>query len=493
MNPLKKLLHHTAVYGLSSILGRFLNYLLVPIYTAVLVPHEYGVVTELYAYVGFLMVFLTFGLETGFFRFANGDSNWKTLYTSLQLFLVSISSVFLVAVILARDLIANWLGYQGQEHFIVFLAVIVALDAVTALPFARLRFENKAARFATIRLINIGVNISANLVLILLLPYLFTHGISILDTFTTPKVDAAFWSNALASLVALALLIPHIFDVKYVFSSSVFKRVFVYSFPLLLMGLAGMINETFDRAILKYLITVPADIAKPNEYVMHQLGVYGANYKLSILMTLFIQAFRYAAEPFFFARAKEKGAKTLYASVMNYFVAFGLFIFLGILLYLDVVKYFINTSYHEGLGVAPVLLLANLFLGIVYNLSIWYKLSDKTKIGMWIGFVGAAVTIVLNVLLVPSFGYMGAAYTTLFCYLGMALASYLLSRHFYPIPYNWKRIALLFGIALALYSITFVSEAWSGVLRYTAHTVALLVYLGFVAVIFRNDYKKISA
>ncbi len=491
MTPIKRLLQHTAVYGLSSILGRLLNYLLVPLYTNVFVPSEYAVVTELYAYVGFLMVFLTFGMETGFFRFANKTENWKEVYSTLQIFITVLALLFLGGVFLFRDQLAVFLEYRGQSHFLIYLAVIVTIDALTALPFARLRFENRPMLFAGIRFFNIGVNIGLNLLLILLIPYLFAQGSLDWENFKTPKLEYIFWSNMIASFVALLLLIPAMMDTGLVFRAKIFRRVFAYSLPLLIMGLAGMINETFDRAILKHLIVVPEGTINPEKYVLHQLGVYGANYKLSIMMTLFIQAFRYAAEPFFFAQAKEKGAEKLYARVMNYFVAFGLFVFLGILFYIDIVKHFINSSYHEGLGVVPILLIANLFLGIVYNLSIWYKLSDRTRIGMWIGLVGATLTIFFNLLLVPKYGYMGAAWTTLVCYSGMALISYLMSRRFYPIPYDMKLLAMLFLGAVSLFAVSVWTKGDNALLNYGLNTVYLLIFTALVAFGFRKDISRI--
>ena len=450
MAGLKSLLKHTAVYGLSSIVGRVLNYLLVPLYTRIFAAEVYGIVTELYAYTGFFMIVLTFGLETGYFRFVNKLEDGKKLFHTLNQFVSVLSVSFLLLVLLTKNSISDVLGYTEQSHFIVLLAFIIFFDALTALPFAKLRNENRAAEFALVRLVNIAINIGLNVFLILLVPRYF-YSVSWLVTNGEPRVEAIFVSNLAASLFVMLYFTKDFLRVFKKADYALLSYVLKYSWPLLIMGLAGMVNETFDRAIMRHLITVPEGILDKSNYIMAQIGIYGANYKLSILMTLFIQAYRYAAEPYFFAIAKNADSRLMYAKVMEYFVAFGLLIFLFISFYLPYIKYFIDDSYHSGLMVVPVLLLANLFLGIVYNLSIWYKVTERTSYGMWIGVSGAVSTLLLNYWLVPIYGYVGAAYATMICYFTMMLFSYFLSLKYYPIPYRLGLYLVFLLVSAALY------------------------------------------
>ena len=301
-----------------------------------------------------------------------------------------------------------------------------------------------------------------------------------------------FISNLIASAVTLLLFIPDFLKTKYTFSKTILKQLLIYGSPLLFAGLAGMVNEVIDRVLLKYLIVVPQGISNANNYIFSQIGIYGANYKLSILITLFIQAFRYAAEPFFFSHAKEKNAKETYAKVMNFFIIFSLVIFLGIMLYIDIVKYFINENYWSGLKIVPVLLLANLFLGVVYNLSVWYKLTDKTKYGAYIAGIGAFVTIVLNIILIPKIGYMGSAWATFFCYFTMMTVSYFWGKKHYQISYPLKKIFLYTFFALAIFFISNYVE-FIGFKMYLFHTLLFLSFLLFVSIkekIFR--FKKLK-
>ncbi len=473
MNTIKKLAGQTAIYGLSSIVGRFLNYLLVPLYTYNLPTGQYGIVTELYAYVSFLIIILTYGMETGFFRFLETENNLNKVYSTTLTSLFSTSSFFIIILLFTYKNIATEIGYGSHPEYILWFAFIIATDAFTSIPFAKLRRENKAKKFAIIKLINIFINVGLNLFFIKLCPYLVEHNPHSWVTtfgFGDISIKYIFISNLAASLITLLLLLPDIVTVKIEFDSALLKKILIYSLPLLVAGLAGMVNETLDRILLKSLLPIDSNI-------MQQIGIYGANYKIAILMTLFIQMFRYAAEPFFFSKAKEKDAKQTYSKVMTYFVIFGLLIFLFVMLYIDVIKYFIGEDYRVGLKIVPIILLANLFLGIIYNLSIWYKLTNKTKSGAYIALFGAAITIILNIILIPRIGYMGSAWATFYCYLLMMLLSYYLGQKAYKVDYNLKNIGLYFIVALAIFFFVQYVKIEIPTYKYIVNTILIIGFI----------------
>ncbi len=473
---IKKLAGQTAVYGFSSMLGRLLNYLLVPLYTRVFHPGEYGVVTEFYAYVTFLLVVLTYGMETGFFRFSESKDGFDKTYATTLTSLFFTSMSFLVLINLFAQPLAGLVEHPAHPEYIRWFGFILAFDAFSAIPFAKLRQQNKAWRFAIIKSINIGVNIGANLFFLLLCPAVAkSNPDAFILQIYNPAIGVGyiFISNLIASSVTLLALLPDIFDVKYQFDKALLRKMLWYSLPLLIGGLAGMVNETIDRVLLKYLLPGNKD------FVMSQLGIYGANYKLAIMMTIFIQMFRYAAEPFFFSEAKSKASKNLFAEVMLYFVLFGLLIFLGITGYIDIVKHFIDSDYHEGLKIVPILLAANLFLGIYFNLSVWYKLNNKTRYGAWMAIFGAIITLVLNIILIPHIGYMGSALATLVCYFSMMLISWYLGRKHYPIPYNLKKIAMYVAIAAGIYIIFTWSNQQTDWIKYGLNSILILAFAGF--------------
>ncbi len=455
MSPVKRLIGQTAVYGLSSIVGRLLNYLLVPLYTRLFVPEVYGVVTELYAYVVFLLVVLTYGMETAFFRFAESEKNWKTVYSTSLISLFSTSFIFILLSFIFSTQIANILQYSNHAEYIVWFALIVGIDAFTAVPFAKLRQQNKPLRFATLKLINIASNIGLNLFFLLLCPFILKHNSqSIIGLVYSPKIGVGyvFISNLLSSILILILFIPEYISVfkvkteKY-FDFVMYKKMLKYALPLMLVGLAGTVNEVIDRILLKHLL--PSDVN-----VMEQIGIYGANLKLAVLMTLFIQTFRYAAEPFFFSQAKEKNSKELFADVTKYFIIFCLLIFLGVVLYMDILKYFIAPDYFSGLKIVPILLISYLFLGVIYNLSFWYKLSNRTQYGAYISVIGAFVTLIANYILIPFYGYVGAAIASFLAHFLMMALSYYWGQKFYFIKYNLQRIGFYFVFALLIYAVS---------------------------------------
>lgn len=447
MSALKKLASQTAIYGLSQILGRFVNYLLTPLHTKLLEPVAYGINNLMYGYVTFFNVLLTYGMETAFFRFSQKSANPERVYSTALRSLAGSSLVFAVLATLLSKPLASLIGIPGHPEYVVYFALIIPLDALCAIPFAYLRHQNKAWRFALIKNINIFSNILLNLYFFLLCPYVeSTFDVRLPFYSGEAEVGYIFISNLVASVITLPLLSRELLAIRQgAFDNRLWKEMLQYGLPLMIVGFAGMINEALDRIIITY--SYPT-----REAGLFATGIYGANYKLSILMTLFVQAFRYAAEPFFFQHAGTDDKRTIYATVMNYFVLICLMLFLTVTLYIDVFRYFIDPQYWEGLHVVPVLLLANMFLGVYYNLTIWYKLSDNTGKGAGISLTGAAITVFMNLVLIPVYGYTGSAYATLTCYLSMAVICYVMGMRYYPIPYDLGKILGYTGLALALFA-----------------------------------------
>lgn len=445
MSQLKKLASQTAIYGLSTILGRLLNYLLVPLHTRVFCTADYGVVSELYAYVSFFIVALTYGMETAFFRFSQDEENKDKVFPTAFVSIGISSIIFMLCMGAFAQPVANAIRYSNHSEYIIIFSLILGLDAMASIPFALLRQQSRPIKFAIVKNINILINILLNLYFLMLCPYMQRESnISLPFYDATIGVGYVFISNLVASIITLPLLFKEILFIKKGFDIALWRKMIAYGLPLLIVGLGGMVNETLDRAIMKYLF--PAGVK-----TMSQVGIYGANYKLSILLTLFIQAFRFAAEPFFFSHAKTSDKKTIYAQVMDYFVIVCLGIFLLITLYIDLFKYFIGEQFYDGLKVVPVLLLANLCLGVYYNLSIWYKLSDQTNKGALISLIGAGITIGLNIWWIPVFGYVGSAWATFICYFSMMLICYFMGMKYYPIPYHVKRVLSFTGMAFILF------------------------------------------
>lgn len=474
MNPLKKLAGQTAIYGLSSIVGRLLNYLLVPLYTRYFSTAEYGEVTTLYAYVAFLVVILTYGMETAFFRFSQNEQDKKSVYSTSLISLLISSAIFIILMFMNADSIANALKFDGHPEYIQWFALIVGLDAVSSISFAKLREQNKAARFALIRLLNIFINIGLNLFFIIYCPYAIKNNLPSADFIQSIYsqsigIGYIFIANLVASIVTIVLLFPEMIAARWRFQLQLWKKMMLFALPLMIAGLAGITNETIDRILLAHLL--------PEEIAASEVGVYGAYYKLSIIMTLFIQTFRFAAEPFFFAQEKEQNAKNVYADVMKYFTIITATIFLLVMIYFDLVQQFIGASFHDPRGqiVVPVLLFANLFLGIYYNLAIWFKLTGKTRYGAYLSLFGAIVTLGVNFALIPVLGFEGSAWATLLCYFLMTLLSYYLGRKHYPIPYDLKRI----GIYLSLTILLFISSLYLDLGMYV-NTLYLVAFIVFV-------------
>ena len=490
MGIIKKLVSQTAIYGLSSIFGRFLNYLLVPLYTYYFSAAEYGVVSEFYAYAGFFSVLLLLGFETGYFRFRDkANTRQDVAYSTALLFVLLLNLGFLGLIVLFNQQLSSVLNYSQHPEYVLCFSSILILDASAALPFARLRAENKAIKFASIKLIEILLTVFLSLFFIVYCPKALSQNPNSWVIWVyKPELGVAyiFLANLIASAFKFIVLMPQFFGLRWGFNKALFHKMYRYSLPMVVIGFAGIINEMLDRALLKYLL--PYD-AQTN---MQMLGIYSACYKLSILMTLFIQAFRFAAEPFFFAYADKNDAKEVYARVLKYFVIFCVFIFLLVSLFLDFFKYFLGEEFRAGLNIVPILLMANLFLGIYVNLSIWYKLTDKTLLGSIVALLGAVITVGLNLWWIPLLGYAGSAWATLVCYCFMVLVSYSLGRHYYPVAYDLKRILgyILLGTALFYFrGLLPFSTGWQN--SWLLSTALLALYVLFVF-LFEKDLPKQS-
>lgn len=449
MSIIKKLASQTAIYGISSIFGRFLNYLLVPLYTYYFTAAEYGVVSEFYAYAGFFSVLLLFGFETGYFRFRDKEHPGRDVaYSTALLFVMLINLGFFALILLINTRLSAALNYANHPEYVLWFSMILIMDAIAAIPFARLRAENRAFRFAGIKFAEILITVLLSLFFIIYCPKAYAENPeSLVASVYSPAIGIGyiFIANLMASGFKFLLLTPQLSGLAWGFDRALFFRMVRYSLPMVVIGFAGIVNEMLDRVLLKYLLPYG------NPANMKMLGIYSACYKLSILMSLFIQAFRYAAEPFFFAYADKSDARKIYAMVLKFFVIFCVFIFLLVTLFIDFFKYFVGEEFRAGLEVVPILLMANLCLGVYINLSIWYKLTDRTLMGALVSLAGAALTIVLNVWWIPLFGYVGSAWATLACYSSMAIVSYLLGQKYYPVDYDVKRVIGYIGLGIGLY------------------------------------------
>ena len=482
MNPLKKLASQTAVYGLSQIVGRFVNYLLVPLHTALFDTADFGINTLMYSYVTFFNVLLTYGMETAFFRFSQKHDKPDQVYSTALTSLISSSLFFGLLFGVFSPQIASVINVPEHPEYVVYFTAIIALDAISAVPFAYLRQQNKALKFAIVKNINIFTNILLNLYFLLLCPYVQNEDGTLLPLYNgTINIGYIFLANLIASIVTIPLLWKEILAIRNAsFNKTLWREMLIYGLPLMVVGFAGMINETLDRIIISFVYT---DVQEG----LRATGIYGANYKLSILMSLFIQAFRYAAEPFFFNHAKDNDKRHIYATVMNYFTLVCLALFLTVTLYIDVFKHFINNRYWEGLHVVPILLIANMFLGMYYNFSIWYKLSDNTNKGAIISTTGAVITILANIILVPLLGYTGSAWATLICYISMAIICYAVGAKYYPIPYQIRRLLGYIGLALALFLLSTYLPIPVGLVKHTVNAILLLSFVGITFLFERKN------
>lgn len=486
MSSLKKLASQTAIYGLPTIVARLLNYLLTPIITYNFSPEEFGVNTSAYSYVAFLLVFLTYGMETALFRFSQTEPDKNKVYTTALVSVLSSSTFFILFACIFAGPISDLVKFTGHPEYIVWFAFIIGLDALAQIPFAKLREEGRAKRFAIIRSTFIAVNILLTLFFVLFCKHVHASEDSVFKPFVEAVYDPSigigylFISNLIACIVQLLLLSPEFLRFGFVFDSPLWKKMMRFALPLLIAGLAGMVNETLDRILLTYLL--------PEETAMAQTGIYGACYKISIIMTIFIQTFRYAAEPFFYSHAKEKEPQKMYASIMTYFVIACSLIFLGTMMNIYWIQDFVDEEYQSGIAVVPILLIANMCLGIFFNQSIWYKLSGQTHYGALLTIFGALITIGLNVYWIPRIGYMGSAWATLICYASMMVASWIIGNKHYPVNYDLKRILGYLGLSLTLYVISIYTQTDSAGLNLCINN---LLLAGFVFVVWKLELKKL--
>ena len=477
MTGIKSLAKDTAIYGMSSIIGRFLNWCLVPLYTYKLATGEFGDVTNLYAWMALLLVILIYCLETGFFRFANdgAERDPKTVYSTCLFSLATTSAIFMGLVFLFQSPISRLLKLSEHPEYILITAAIIAMDAFCALPFAYLRYLKRPIRFAALKLLFIALNIILNLFFLVVCPWIWKHAPEWINWFYDPTYGVGYIliSNLLGTFIVLLALAPEIVRIPWRFRPDLLKRILRYSFPLLILGVAGIMNQTLDKILYPMLISDPV-AAKSG------LGIYGANYKIAIVMVMFTQAFRYAYEPFIFAQNKGEDKRVAYAEAMKYFIIFGLFIFLGVMFYLEILRYFIDPDYFSGLQVVPIVMIAELFFGIFFNLSLWYKLTDKTQWGAYFSLFGLAITLTINIAFVPRYGYIACAWAAFTCYFAMMIASWFIGQHYYPIRYDLKGIGKYLLLALVLYVIALWIPIENQILRLSFRTILLVLYILYV-------------
>ncbi len=475
---MKTLAKETAIYGVSSILGRFLNWLLTPFWTYVLMnTAQMGVVGNLYSWTALTVVILTYGMETGLFRFANkSDEDPLKVYTTTLISIAFTTFLFILLAILFLNPITTIFGSEAiKPHYVLLLIIILGLDTLSAIPFAFLRYQKRPIRFATIQVLNVVITIAFNLFFFLACPWLAVKFPGAFFWFDIGKgVDYILISNLMASFIRLLLLSPQL-RVKYTFDGVLLKKMLVYSLPLLVLGVAGIMNQNLDKMLYPHLST---EVDK-----MGQLGIYTASFKVAVIMVMFTQAFRYAFEPFIFAKNKESGDNKLaYSQATKYFIIFGLFIFLAVMGYLDIVKYLLEVNYQEGLAIVPIVMAAELFFGIYFNLSLWYKLTDQTRWGAYLSLIGLVVTVLGNILFVPEYGYMACAWAAFAANLVMMVVSYFLGQKNYPIQYDLKSAGFYVVIAAFLFAgimFTHGNIGHAG-LRLLVNTVLIGIYLFIV-------------
>lgn len=450
MSLYKNLFKQTAIYGLATVVPRMFSFFLVPLYTELLPKEEYGRVNVIFAYLIFFNVILAYGMETSFFRFYNTEENKKSVVETSMVSIFWTTLLFLAVALLFRNSISNFIEIDVQ--YITYIIWILALDALVIIPFSKLRAYQKPLFYAVVKIGNVAVNLGLNLFFLIYLPKIAAYyPNSFISTFYFEgfQVGYIFVSNVIASLLTLVILLPNYFKIKWKFNFALWKRMMKYGFPIMIAGIAFAINDQFDKILLNYLL--PADVAEA------QVGIYSACYKLGLFMVMFRMAYTLGIEPFFFSHASNENAKETYATITKYFVIFGSLMTLGVIVFADVLKLIMirDSSYWNAMGVVPLIILANFFLGIYTNLSVWYKLTNQTHIGAYISIVGAIITLLLNYLLIPIMSYYGSAIATIAAYGTMMLISYVLGNKYYPIPYDMKKIGSYLGISILFSTVYF--------------------------------------
>lgn len=491
MSGIRQLAQQTIWYGLSNIVGRFINYLLTPILTYIYDAEKFGEISILFAAAAFLNIIFTYGMETSYFRFNQIESETKVFNTGMTSLLITTILFSLILISYSQNL-ANFMQLNEHPEYVVWVILIVAFDTMAILPFSKLRHEGRPRKFALIKLVTILINVAAVLFFLFLCkPAFESGGNSIFSRFYTPSVGIGyvFISQLLASGLTLLLLFPEWRGYRWYFDKKLFSEILIYSAPLIIVGFGGMINETIDRFMLIYRFDGSVQEAKSAN------GIYSANYKLAVLIVIFIQTFRMGAEPFFFKHSSKENAKETYARIMNLFIIACCLCFLGVVLFLDIWKHFMGVTNHpeylKGLMLVPMLMLAKIFLGVYYNLSIWYKLTNRNTTGAVITLVGAATTVIINFLLVPYLGYFACAIATIACYGSMMVISYFMGQLHYPIPYNWKRGMGYILLAVSLGSVHIL-------MRNAIHSIPLLHAAAFVLIalfvlmVFEKEKEELS-
>ena len=467
MANLKSLAKDTAIYGLSSIIGRFLNYLLVPIYTAKMAASSggYGIITNMYALTALLLILLTFGMETTFFRFANkGDEDPRLVFSTALIGVSSAATLFVALILLFITPVSSFLGYDDHPQYVWVMALTVAIDAIRAIPFVYLRQQKKALKFAALQLLNIAINIALNLIY-----YIGLDG---------HDPGYAFYINLVCSTVVTLCLYRELWGIRYGFDTALLKRMLAYSWPIVILGLAGILNQVADKILFPFIYE-KADMQM-------QLGIYGAAVKIAMIMAMITQAFRYAYEPFVFGKTKDKDNDEMQAQAMKYFIIFTLLAFICVMGWIDVLKYIIGPDYWPGLQVVPIVMAAEIMMGVYFNLSFWYKLEDKTYWGAIFSGVGCAVLIAINVLYVPKIGYMACAWAGFAGYATAMVLSYIVGRIYHPIAYPLKDIGLYVLFAGVIFAAMRYSS--SHFKPYEAIIANTTLIIAFVIYIIRNDF-----
>lgn len=480
-NPLKQLAGETAIYGLSTILARVINFALVPLYTRVLTQAQYGVVSEFMAYIAMLQVVLTLGLETGCFRYASKEgADARKVFSNAFVTVFGICALFLACMIAFSGDISTAMGYPGFRNMIVYCGLILAIDCTTAILFAKLRHEHKALKFAVIKTVKILTEVAVNLWLYLVMAKRFAAGSSLwLTRFvsSTPDFTYPIFAILVSCIVCLVLIAPELLKLSFQLDRKLIGRLLVYSLPLMIAGLPGIMNDVLDRVLMRFVNADPVNWRA-------DLGVYQAAVKLAVIMQLFVQMFRYAAEPFFFQREREKDSKQTYAKVLNYFTAFCMFGFVVLMLFMDEIGLLLGKDFRVGLDITPIMLMAYVITGILFNVNIWYKLSEKTGYAVWITLAGLAVTIVVNLIFMPRYSYHAAAWGHIASYVTMLLLTALLGRKHYPIPYNWGVVILLVAAGLGVWGLSMLLPEMGVWAKILVHSAFVLLYIAIAFVIF---------
>jgi len=491
LSNIRKLAGQTMWYGVSSIAARFLNYLITPYLTDVLKPEDYGIMSLVYSVLPFLNVLFTYGMETAFFRFSNRGENKDTIYNTTATSILISTLCFGLTLLLFHDQLAVFAGVGKYPELIRLSVFIIMIDTLTIIPFAKLRYDGRPLRYAMAKI--------SGIVAYLIFTYFFlsvcyVHAKKDPTSFYAKLVDTSrnpvyyiVVANLIQAIVTLLFLYKEILAIRFKINKTLWRQIIVYSMPLIIVGMGGVINETMDRIMLKWW--VPGT----DKFKEAQVGIYSACYKLSILISLFVQAFRMGAEPFFFKQADSENPQRTYARVMKFFVIIICVMFLVVALYLNIWKYFIAAKLWAGLTVVPILLLANMFLGIYYNLSIWYKLGSKTSAGAYITLTGAAITIIINYFFIPRYSYMACAWATFFCYGSMMVFSFVWGQKEYKVPYPWKKLCAYIIIAALLFFIHKIIGSYtdSKVISFATATLLLAMYMWFIGQVEKKELVKL--